>query len=319
MSDVTPVEQAVGVSKDDGVARFAERQHGLVTRDQARRCGVTDNEIADRLAAGRWVAVRRAVYLINGTPLSWEQSVRAACLATGDVAMASGLTAGRLWGLRLPDPIDIDLTTPIGMRVRLEGVRQHRRSNLFLDDRGHCRGVPVTTPARTLVDVSGAVPVAELGRAVDDALRRRVVALVDLRACHQRLDTGPGRRPTQAMRRVLGERAPGHDPGGSDRELWVKQVLVSAGLRSPVQQHRVRIGSHTYKLDLAYPPEMVGLEFDGWDTHRGFSAFHGDRERTRILVAHGWSILPVTSRTRASDLVADVSLALALSGQLRGA
>ncbi len=141
----------------------------------------------------------------------------------------------------------------------------------------------------------------------------------DLRSCHRRIDTGPGRRSTLALRQVLAERQPGYDPGDSDRELWVIDVLVEAGLRAPVQQHRVRVAGHSYELDLAYPPELVAIEFDGWDTHRTFSAFHGDRQRTRRLVAAGWTLLPITSRTSLVELVSDVTAALALCGHPRGA
>lgn len=300
------------MGKDMAVADMARRQHGLVTRRQARLCGLTDDQISVRLATGRWLAVRRNVLLINGTPPSWEQTIRAACLATGDVAVASGLTAGRLWGFRLPDPEEIDLTTPMGRQIRLEGVRHHRRSNLTPADLALWRGIPVTSPARTLIDASGLVSPGRLGSVVDDATRRKLVILSDLRACHDRVDTGSGRRAVLALRHVLAERHPDYDPGGSDRELWVKQVLMAAGLPAPVQQHRVRIGCQTFKLDLAYPAEMVGLEFDGWDVHRTFTAFHADRRRTRSLVASGWTMLPVTSRTDPVDLVRDVRATLAL-------
>ncbi len=300
------------MNRDWAVARIAERQHGLVTRDQARGCGLSDNEIAGRLAAGRWVSVRPAVLAISGVPPSWEQQVRAACLAGWDVAVASDLTAARLWGLLLPPPDVIEVTTPRGRQMRLAGVRHHRRSNLHPGDLTRCHGIPATTPARTLVDVSGRVRPGRLGSVVDDALRRKLVSLDELRVCHDRVDTGPGRRPTVALRQVIAQRGPGYDPGGSDRELWVMKVLQRAGIRPPVQQHRVFVGAGHYDIDLAFLPEMVGLEFDGWEWHGSYTAFHRDRERTRLLVASGWTMLPITAQTSAADLVRDVKAALEL-------
>lgn len=125
---------------------------------------------------------------------------------------------------------------------------------------------------------------------VDDALRRKLVRLSDLRACHERIATGPGRRATVAMRAVLAERQPGYDPGGSDRELWVRKVLVAAGLPPPVQQYRVWVGSRWFDLDLAYPAKLVGLEFDGWDTHGTFTSTAigsapASEPRSRFLVS----------------------------------
>lgn len=303
----------MGVGVDRAVAHLAVRQHGLVTRGQARQCGMSDNAIAGRLAAGRWRRVRTGVFVINGTPPSWEQQVHAACLAVGPSAVASDLTAGRLWGMLLPEPRIIEVVTPPGRQARLSGVRHHRRSTLHPTDVAGHGGIPVTSSARTLVDVGGRLPHQRLERAVNDALRRKLVRLEDLRTCHERVDTGPGRRPTVAMRSIMAERAPGFDPGGSDRELWVMKVLARAGLPPPVQQHRVHLGDRYYDLDLAYPPEWIALEFDGWDAHGTFLAFHGDRQRTRRLVAAGWRVLPITARTTPAELVADVTAALSLS------
>jgi very-short-patch-repair endonuclease len=307
------------VTTDRAVAEIARRQHGLVALAQARECGLSSAQISVRVGTGRWSTVRRGVFLVNGVPPTWEQVVRAACLATADVAAASGLTAGRLWGLRLPRPEQVELTTPPGRQVRLAGVRHHRRSDLSPVDLTGCRGIPTTNPARTLVDTSGEVPPAALGVVVDDALRRRLVTLGDLRACHQRVDTGPGRRALIAMRAVLAERQVGYDPGGSDRELAVSRILRRAGLPPPVPQFRVRIGSRTYILDYAYPRESVTLEFDGWDVHGTFSAFHADRQRARALVAVGWRLVLVTAQTTPAELVATVRAALALSVHERGA
>ena len=298
---------------DRAIAHLAVRQHGLITRGQAHDWGMTDNAIAGRLAAGRWRRVRGGVFLINGTPPSWEQQVQAACLAVGHAAVASDLTAGRLWGMLLPASQVIEVVTPPGCQARLSGVRHHRRSTLHPTDVTRHSGIPVTSSARTLVDIAGRVPLVRLERAVNDALRRKLVRLEDLRICHERIDTGPGRRATVAMRRIMAERAPGFDPGGSDRELWVMKVLARAGLRPPVQQHRVHLGDRYYDVDLAYPPELIALEFDGWDAHGTFLAFHGDRQRTRRLTAAGWRVLPITARTTPAELVGDVSKALSLS------
>jgi hypothetical protein len=117
------------------------------------------------------------------------------------------------------------------------------------------------------------------------------------------------------MGRLLDERAPGYDPGGSDRELQVLRTLVAAGLPAPVQQHPVTLGARSFRLDLDYPPAMVAIEFDGWDVHGSFEAFHGDRERSRLLVAGGWRLVHVTARTTPTDLVRAVrSLLLRRAG-----
>jgi len=297
-----------------GLLEQAARQHGLVTLDDVRRAGLSDDIVHRRLRHGRWSLQRRGVYRVNGAPATEAQAVMAACLVAGPAAVASHLTAARLWRLRLPDPELIELTTPPGRRVRAEGVRQHRTPFLARDEVHRVQGIPVTSVARTLVDCSGRVRRRELGRVVDDALRRRLVRLPDLARSHARVAPGGGRR-TAALARVLTERGPGHDPGGSDREAQVARALAAAGLPAPVQQHTVVVAGRTFHLDVAYPEARVAVEFDGWDAHRGFEAFHGDRERARLLVAAGWRLVHVTARTAPADLVRDVgSLLLGRAG-----
>jgi hypothetical protein len=289
-----------GMDTERRLLRRAARQHGLVTRGQALAAGLTADQVDHRLASGRWVALRRGVYVVAGTPSTYEQQVLAACLAVGPPCVASHRTAGRLHGLQLPPPERIDLTVLGDRQTRRPGVRLHRSRHLPRADLAVRAHVPVTSVARTLVDVGG----DGLGPVVDDVLRRGLTTLAELRRCLDRL--GRGGRRTAALARVLAERGPGHDPGGSDREAQVARALVAAGLPAPVQQHMVVVAGRTFHLDVAYPEARVAVEFDGWDAHRGFEAFHGDRERARLLVAAGWRLLHVTARTTPADLVRDV-------------
>jgi hypothetical protein len=291
------------VTSDAKVGALAQRQHGLISRGQARWCGLGDDAVEWRLAAGRWLVFRRGVYVIAGAPTTERQAVMAALLAAGDGVMASHLTAARLWGLDLPSPDRIDV---VGRHLRLTGVRSHQSGTLVAADAARVGGIRLTSPARTFVDCAKTVAGAELGPAVDDALRRGLVKLADLRRCHERVDTGPGRRPTLAMREVLLERRPGHAPGDSRREADIVRLLARTDLPAPVLGHRVSVGRRTYKLDIAWPEVKRAIEFDGWDTHRTFTAFHGDRQRTRRIVAAGWTILPVSAKTDLHELIGDL-------------
>ena len=293
------------MTTDAIVAAIAVRQHGLVSRTQALRAGMTPRMIDVRVATGRWIVARRGVYLIAGAPPCERQAVLAACLATSGTA--SHLTAARLWGLDLPAPAAIEV---VGRRVRLDGVRGHRTSTLAAADRARLGAIHLTSPARTLVDCSGDVPSALLGGVVDDAMRRGLVKLEALRRCHERVDTGPGRRHVVAMREVLAKRAPGYTAGDSERELDIVRLLADADLPAPVLGHRIRVGTRTYKLDIAWPEVTTAIEFDGWATHKGWTAFHRDRNRVRRIVTAGWTVLPVTAETDLHELVGDVTVLL---------
>src|SRR5829696_7635149 len=124
-----------------GLLEQAARQHGLVTLDDVRRAGLSDDIVHRRLRHGRWSLQRRGVYRVNGAPATEAQAVMAACLVAGPAAVASHLTAARLWRLRLPDPELIELTTPPGRRVRAEGVRQHRTPFLARDEVHRVQGI----------------------------------------------------------------------------------------------------------------------------------------------------------------------------------
>ena len=286
---------------DRVVAAIATQQHGAMSRRQALDAGLTGDQIHHRLRTGRWVGSRRGVYVVAGAPATERQAVMVAQLATGGVV--SHLTAARLWGLDLPAPSTIEL---IGRQTRQAGTTMHRTSTLAERDVARLGGLVLTAPARTLVDAAGRVHEERLGSVVDDALRRGLVGLAALRECHERVDTGPGRRPTVAMRSVLAERSGDYAAGDSGRELDVLRVLTRAGLPAPVLGHRVRVGRRTYKLDIAWPELRLALEFDGWDTHRTFTAFHGDRQRLRRLVTAGWRIIPVTSQTDLDELLLEL-------------
>ena len=63
----------------------------------------------------------------------------------------------------------------------------------------------------------------------------------------------------------------------------------------PVQQHRITVDGHRYKLDLAYPKIKLCFEVDGYAVHNTRSAFDNDRSRANLLVAEGWTLLRFTS------------------------
>ena len=291
------------MSPDAELAAVARRQHALLTIGQARVVGLTKRQVDARVAAGRWERRRRGVYAIAGAPPSERQAVLAAQLAAGPAAAAAQLTASRLWGLQFPAPQAIHL---VGPRRRLDGVHSHQTGTLRDGDLTELGAIRLTSPARTIVDCSGTVSPDRLGLVVDDALRRGLVRLHDLRECLDVVATGPGRRPTVAMREVLTARTPGVGPGDSAGEADVAGLLTARGAPAPVLGHRVRVGRHRYKLDIAWPESLVAVEFDSWEFHRTFTSFHRDRERHRRLVSAGWTVLLVTAQTNLDELVDDV-------------
>lgn len=302
---------------EDRLASVAARQYGLLTHAQARAAGCSDDAIRARTRSGRWLAPHRRVYAVAGAPRGWPQTVLAACLAAGDPVAASHRTAAALWGLRADPPGAVDLLTPRRRRVRLDGVAHHSTLLLPMSDVTHHGPVPVTTVARTLVDVAGTLRGDRLGRAIDDALRRQLLRLDDLSACVARFDGAHG-RALVAVRAALAERLP-RDPGDSDGELWILGVLLRAGLPTPVQQHPVVLEGRRRRIDLAYPEQGVAIEFDGFHVHTLKTVFDDEKARAGALAAAGWTVLPFTSATPEGDIVRRTRLALERAGDRRSA
>ncbi|MCU1375303.1 MAG: hypothetical protein JWO68_2589 [Actinomycetia bacterium] len=288
---------------------LARRQLGLITRAQALQ--LVSNDVFYRLCLrGHVVQLRRGVWVVAGAPPTYAQAVLAAVLAAGEQAWASHRTAARLYGLKVPSPVAIDVLTLPSRRLRLDGVAHHRNEVLALRDLGRAGIVPATTVAKTLVDCTPWLPGLRLTRAVDDARRRKLVTYEEVQLAHAEVDKGPrtGRHLVVPLRPVVADR---HDAGGSDRELDIRRILRRAGLPLPVQQHPVLVAGRWRFLDHAYPEPLVYLEFDGFAEHGEIrETFDDDRERDAELGLLGWFGIRYTSNTRPADLVSRVERAL---------
>jgi very-short-patch-repair endonuclease len=284
------------------LTRIAAAQHGLITADQARLGGLGPGQIRWLTGSGRWIPLRPGVYAVAGSPPTRMQQVVATTLCLQPGAWLSHSTAGWLWGLRDVDAEQIEVVTALDRRVGLDGVVGHRSGCLYSADVTSQARVPLTSPERTVVDLSARLTPAALGRTVDDAIRRRVVRLERLRRCADRLVSGPGRR-MDVVHGLLAERLPGYDPGDSDLETRVLRLIVRNGLPVPVQQHRVRTGGRTFRIDLAYPDLRLAIELDGWAYHNTRTAFDDDRARANLLVADGWTVVRFTSRSTEREIV----------------
>jgi very-short-patch-repair endonuclease len=191
----------------------------------------------------------------------------------------------------------------------MPGVRAHRTIAFLACEHTVRRKIPVTTVARTLVDLSGSFAVPQLGRMADRALRKGTLRLDDLRKCVAGLPPAPGRHPSRIMR-LLRRRLRGYEPGESDLEMRFVRGLVAAGLPEPVQQHRITVGKRRCRIDLAYPGSRIAIEVDGWEYHGSRSSFDEDRTRANDLVVAGWRVLRFTSSTTDAQAAATVRAAL---------
>lgn len=293
--------------------RLAQRQHSLLTPSQLRSSGLSDKQIQIRVGRGELIRVRCNALRTRGAPETREQAWLAAVLAAQSVCVVGHATAAELWRFRgfegaSDDAIHL-LTTET--RPKLRGVRAHHTTFLPDHHRTKVRRIPVTNAARTLIDVCGLVPPHHLGRAIDDALRRKSLHLPKLVRCAEEVPWS-GRRRIRPIRMALAERVPGYDPGGSAEELDVLEVLRRTGFPLPVQRYRVRIEGKLYELDYAWPDTKHCLEYQGKHWHQMVTDFDDDYERMRRLQRNAWTVWPLTkNKTSPNELCAIQAIACA--------
>jgi len=203
-------------------------------------------------------------------------------------AAFSGRTAAWVHGLDLPpcDPVEATVPSPCGTSGRA-GV-SIRRAPLATGDVVERRGLPVTTPLRTAVDLACNLPTVEAVVAVDMALHRRLLDLEELSAW---VDVHPRSKGIARLRRVAELAEPGAE---SPMETRLRLLLVLAGLPPPRAQVSVLDGRGRFlgRSDLYYPNQRLCIEYDG-GTHRD-SLVEDNRRQNRLLSA-GYRLLRFTA------------------------
>lgn len=161
-------------------------------------------------------------------------------------------------------------------------------------DVGTVGGVPVTTEARTLLDLAGILAPAELERVLDDALSRGL-SLARIRWALVRAG-GRGKRGSRELRRLLDARTPRELHLESPLETRLFRLIRADQLPPPHAQFTVKEKGRTVaRVDFAYPEHRIAIETDGWLWHSSRQAWQRDRVRRNELTNLGWRVLQVTS------------------------
>ena len=236
-------------------------------------------------------------------PPTWEQHALANVLAGGPHAVLSHGGVARHRGLELFRRHPVEITEPRRCSADLARLRTHH--SLVVDpDREIYRGIPCTSAARMIVDLSGRLAPPALGRVTDDAIRLGQLDLQQLIECAERLRSAPGRR-MKVVRVVLALRYDQPSVGESAFEDRVYRVLSElAGIPGLVRQFAVTCDGRRYRIDIALPREMIAVEADGWAFHGSRTAFSNDRTRANRLTAAGWTVLRFTPDMTDAEIAA---------------
>jgi predicted transcriptional regulator of viral defense system len=281
------------------VSRLAAEQHGVFTREQARACGLTEGQIRVRLDSGRWERLHPAVYRLAGARATPRQALVAACLRGGPGTTVSHRSAAALHGLP-GGAAGVEITVPRRRVLRDPSILAHRTGPLPGVDVTAVDGVPVTTLARTLVDLAAVLRPEALEEALDSALSAGRVPRPRLAWRLGEL-AAKGRPGVEVLRSLLDARAPAAPVPASVLETRLGRVLAGPGLAgpglagpglaAPVWGYEVRAGGRLAVLDCAYPQVRLAVEADGWQSHSGRARWEDDLARQNALVAAGWTVL----------------------------
>jgi very-short-patch-repair endonuclease len=291
------------------IARLADRQHGVVGRDQLAHMRVPERTIERWLDSGRLHALHRGVFAV-GHPRIGEAGRRwSAVLAYGETALLSHRSAATLWGLARQRSSLIDITAETGRQgiCRREGIFIHR-GRLHPEDRDVRAGIPVTTVARTLFDMAEFVSLKRLESAWEEADR---LGFLELREVERVCEWGYGRRALRPIRRLLTE-ARAATITRSPLEDEFAAFCRDRGLPTPSFNTTV-LG---FEVDALWPRQRLAAELDSWEFHGHRAAFERDRARDSALQVAGYRIIRVTHRrihSEADKLGAEISALLSLT------
>ena len=280
--------------RDAAITIVAARQAWAFTWRQARAVGLTNPMIQRRLAVGRWRSPHRGVLTIVGPPRDPIQALWAAVLAVGPLGLVSHEAAaalGELGVIPLAHPV---LTDAHGRHHRLDGVVVHQLSDVWPHHRTvhAATGLPITTPARTIVDLAAVVHPSRLKYVLDEAVAGRRVDVAAVSSCLADV-ARKGKPGVRSLGRALDERTAGRGPVPSSRlEQALNVVFVRAGLPEPVRQLRFP-GRQDIDgcVDFGWPEVRMIVEGDGRRWHTRIADLKRDHERDVQAARAGWQTI----------------------------
>jgi very-short-patch-repair endonuclease len=230
----------------------------------------------------------------------------AAVLACGEGAVLSHRDAAMLWDLRETNRRAIDVTAP-GVRRRSRPRIAFHGAALHADDCAEVDGIPVTSVARTLLDLAEVVDSTQLRRAYEAAERRR---LLDVNALKSLLDRSNGRRGVPALLALLDYDPAEATDSKSELESMFLDVVREAGL--PLPQLNVLVEG--YLVDAYWPAARLVVELQSYEHHAHRQAFERDNSKLARLQVAGYAVLPLTYRKLRDERAAVVGALWAILG-----
>ncbi|MEA2191838.1 MAG: hypothetical protein QOI73_1959 [Solirubrobacteraceae bacterium] len=276
------------------VASLAAEQHGVVSAPQLASRGLNREAIRVRVASGRLHRIHHGVFAVGHVGLTRDARFMAAVLACGPTAALSFFSAGALWGYLEWDDRWPEVTVVGSAGRRRPGLRIHRARALRFDEVSRRNAIPVTSPARTVLDLAATLPDSGLRRVVRQS---QASGHTNVRTLLEVAERAGGHRGAGRLKTLV---ATGPAPTRSAKEDIVLDLLLRAGLEHPQVNAPLWIGGRRLAPDLRWPEQRLIVEVDSDTWHGGALAGEDDAERQALLEAAGERVLRVHWRQAVS-------------------
>jgi very-short-patch-repair endonuclease len=266
---------------DQIIFEIAEGQHGLITRRQLLRGGLSRHIVEHRLRTARLRAVHAGVYRVGPVVSRCAREMAAVLACEGSVL--SHRSVAPLWRLAGPrdarEPVEL---THADRQSRRPGIRMYR-SSLATDEITSIDCIPVTSVARTLLDLSRVSSPREIERALAFADREHPAYREELLLLVDRYRSRSGVR---RLRQLLASPTSAALTR-SEAEDRLLDLIRSGGLPAP----RTNVVVHGFQVDCYWKDARLVVEVDGYAWHGSARAFVRDRKRDAALAAAGVQVL----------------------------
>lgn len=289
--------------------QYFRRQHGVISRAQARAAGLSLDQIRYRVRRQSWREVHPGVYHLAAVPPTWHSRLIALVLSTGGVA--SHRCGSALWNLELyRAPRLLEVTVPFDRFVPRPGALIHRTKQWDRIDLVERNGIPCTGVNRTILDCGAVLGPTTVERLAESAIRQKLTTWPELAATLSR-HSRRGRDGCGVLRTVLEERLANATVPLSDFSRVVANLLADSGLPRPTLEHPIhdQNGRLVLQVDLAWPDLKKAWELDGLAYHFAREAVERDRRKRNKAKALGWNIQEILWSMYAQEPVQLVALA----------
>jgi very-short-patch-repair endonuclease len=269
------------------IGALAEEQYGVVTRRQLAAIGVGRGAIEKHVRRRSLIRLHRGVYAVGHRQLRQEGRWLAAVLAIGPGAVLSHRDAAALYGMRpTPEGRRVSVSTPAHARG-IDGVWVKARRALVDEDRAMVQAIPVTSPARTLVDLAPMLTAGQLQSTLGEADRKGLLDVPAVERALARVKSRHGQGHAR-LRAALDAHA---KHGAVLARSWLEERFLDLVLIAGLPRPRFNAPAAGFEVDALWADERVVAELDGWADHKERAAAARDRDKTNRLQMAGYVVL----------------------------